>query len=951
MATAQLGTLLRHIHTMAAGPSASLRTDRQLLDDFAARGDESAFTALVARHGPMVLRAVRRVLRHEQDAEDAFQATFLVLARSAGSIRRREAVASWLHGVAYRTAMKARRGAARRRGHEARLRGRVPEAAPGPSWDEVQGVLDEEVRRLPEPFRAAFTLCVLEGKSGPEAAAELGVKEGTVASRLGRARQQLRQRLARRGIKLSALLAALTVAEGAGRAAVPARLAEATVRSGLLVAVGGPTARDIPSHVAALAAQVTGAMLRKKARIATVVLLAAGLLAAGAGALTHQALAARGPKGPPPATPQPASKEAAKPAGPGEKDALVYAGRVLGPGGRPVAGARLYLTGIPLQAPPSESATTGDNGRFRFTVPKAKVGDYWTVVTATAAGHGPGWVEVLAGARREGLSLRLVKDDVPITGQIVDLEGKPVPGATLRVQRIEAAPGEDLGPWIEAVQHKQGPSWKLDTQYLGRSTGALTPQVTTDAAGRFRLTGIGRERLVTAQLEGPGLAVQELHILTRPGKPLRIVDNEDTPRLRRSTTYYGADFRHVAAPTKPVVGVVRDKDTKKPLAGITVQSYKLANNPVPGMKVAVAVTDAFGRYRLTGLPKGEGNKIVAVPGQDRPYPVSFRDVPDSPVLAPVTVDIELKRGVWVEGRVTDKITGKPAQASLEYFALSSNPNLRDYPGFGGDGRGAAAGYFNVTTKADGSYRVVGLPGPGLIAVFYTGRHLLAPERDDEYGAKAPFLGTAPYQLAPLVNYTAIARVNPERGAGSVRRDVTLDPGWTFTGTVLGPDGKPLAGARAFGLSQRDAAWDYAKLNSAEFTVRGFNPRRPRDMLFLYPEKGLVGVAQPPKGPGGAVAVQLGPGGTVTGRAVDAQGKPRAGLPLGVSFRPLERRAPWGPYPHARLETDREGRFRVEGLLPGCEFRLTDGRGEVPLGGSLGPGQTKDLGDVVFKPAE
>ena len=93
MATAQLGTLLRHIHTLAAGPSVSLRTDRQLLDDFAARGDESAFTALVARHGPMVLRVCRRVLRHEQDAEDAFQATFLVLARNTASIRQREALA------------------------------------------------------------------------------------------------------------------------------------------------------------------------------------------------------------------------------------------------------------------------------------------------------------------------------------------------------------------------------------------------------------------------------------------------------------------------------------------------------------------------------------------------------------------------------------------------------------------------------------------------------------------------------------------------------------------------------------------------------------------------------------------------------------------------------------------------------------------------------------------
>src|SRR5205809_7629576 len=128
MATAPLDTLLRHLHQLAAGPRGAHGTDRQLLDDFSACGDETAFAALVARHGPMVLRVCRRVLNHEQDAEDAFQATFLVLARNIGSIRKRDSLAAWLHGVAYRTAMKAKRTAARRRNHEARAG--TPEAVP-----------------------------------------------------------------------------------------------------------------------------------------------------------------------------------------------------------------------------------------------------------------------------------------------------------------------------------------------------------------------------------------------------------------------------------------------------------------------------------------------------------------------------------------------------------------------------------------------------------------------------------------------------------------------------------------------------------------------------------------------------------------------------------------------------------------------------------------------------
>src|SRR5262249_14430013 len=149
--------------------------DRELLDGFVAGRDEAAFAALVARHGPLVLRVCRRVLRHEQDAEDAFQATFLVLAQHGVAIRKREVLANWLHGVAYRTAMSAKRTAARRRSREARPRERP--AAVSPSWDDVQAVLDEEIHRLPDVFRAAFVLCVLQGKSVAEAAAELAVKE------------------------------------------------------------------------------------------------------------------------------------------------------------------------------------------------------------------------------------------------------------------------------------------------------------------------------------------------------------------------------------------------------------------------------------------------------------------------------------------------------------------------------------------------------------------------------------------------------------------------------------------------------------------------------------------------------------------------------------------------------------------------------------------------------
>ena len=192
------------------------------------------------------------------------------------------------------------------------------------------------------------------------------------------------------------------------------------------------------------------------------------------------------------------------------------------------------------------------------------------------------------------------------------------------------------------------------------------------------------------------------------------------------------------------------------------------------------------------------------------------------------------------------------------------------------------------------------------------------------------MATSPSHLGLLINYTALARIDPAKGIDSVKRDVTLDPGWKFMGTVLGPDGKPLVGARSFGLSDR--GWSHEAMKTAEFTVEAFNPRGPRDVFFRHPEKGLVGVARPPKENGGMVIVRMEPGATITGRLVDADGVPRADVGLNVWFRHKEKPLyfEWSEYPPGRIKTDREGRFRLEALLPEYQFRLQDDTGEVQL---------------------
>jgi len=208
MSSSPLAAGIQQLRGRLACHDRPAQSDEQLLNAFQNQHDDGAFAVLVRRHGPMVLRVCRRVLGQEQDAEDAFQATFLVLARNVASLRNPAILASFLHGTAYRTALKARQSAARRRKHEGRAATRSSnDPAEQLSWREVQTLLDEEIARLPEIFRSVFILSCMENLSRSEIAQRLRLKERTVQKRLAEARQRLRKRLSHRGVELAAILA------------------------------------------------------------------------------------------------------------------------------------------------------------------------------------------------------------------------------------------------------------------------------------------------------------------------------------------------------------------------------------------------------------------------------------------------------------------------------------------------------------------------------------------------------------------------------------------------------------------------------------------------------------------------------------------------------------------------------------------------------------------------
>jgi RNA polymerase sigma factor (sigma-70 family) len=1007
MPQAPFGTVLRHIRQLVGPEQAGELSDAQLLERFAARREEAAFAVLLQRHGRLVWSVCWQILHHDHDAEDAFQATFLVLARHAASIRNGQAVSGWLHHVAQRIALKASMDRARRQAHERQAEVMTP-SEPGSdfAWRELQGVLDAQLQRLPEKYRAPFVLCCLEGRSKAEAARLLGWKEGTVSGRLAQARRLLQQRLARRGITLSAVLCATTLALEAGPA--PAALLHQTLRAAVLYAADPTAVAGVPSaRAAALAEGVTKAMFVTKAKLATAFVLAVGLLAAGFSLLTRQALAARqadraspqpgaAPQAGQPASAVPPGAQPAVDAGKeGKEDGITIQGRVLGPDGMPVAGARVRLVNV--------EAESDREGTYRVTLPRpagvkgafTRSSVYWYVLAATAEGYGVDFRPIGTADRDGNLDLHLVKD-LPIEGRILDLEGRPVAGATVRVGRLSAVPDENLDVFLKAW--KWGPTEALSggsyapvmmSPRGGKVKQVVRPQwrtwwgywewnpikpVTTGKDGTFRLTGVGRERFVELVVSGPAIQQAQVRVVTRKGIDVKDLSKPDPDYLKQGPfiqpvilpfpPLYGSTFEHLVGPTKPVAGVVRDRATGKPLAGVRVLG-RASGSDFYNLTEIETVTDAKGQYRLIGFPKTERYFIAATTKERTTHLPEGKELNDTEGLKPLPGDLDLVRGVTVSGKLIDKATGKPASGTVSYSLLPANSRFVD-AGPPGSLLGRLVNQRQIVPES-GEFQLTVFPGPGVLyAQTDSSRYLpivVAPEDRKKGVATFPDLTTGGVH----VHGHAYRVIDPAEGSEPLKVDLEFLTGRTLTGTVVGPEGKPLAGA--VGILARVAQPPFGiranqglriDKDSAQFTLDGIDPRQPPLLIFRHPEKKLalrLEVRGDEKDP---LTARLQPGGKLTGRILDAAGQPLADARIDLL---LGQKA--GPFSQpntfvSAAKTDKEGRFTLEGIVPETGLMLLIG-----VTARAGPGRTihavndltwkageaKDLGDVKtqFKP--
>jgi RNA polymerase sigma factor (sigma-70 family) len=918
MATAQLGTVVRHLRNLTADPKRTEQSDGALLRAFLSGNDPAAFEVLVQRHGPMVLRVCRRTLGHVHDAEDALQATFLVLAQRAASIRKKESLASWLHGAAYRMATHAKRAAARRRGHEARANPTPPrDPALCAAWQEIQAVLDEEIGSLPESFRAPFVLCCLENKSSAEAARQLDLTEGTVWKRLSRARQRLRDRLTRRGVALATVLAAAAVGTNDLRAAVPRSAVGSTVQAASRLLAGQPLASvGVSDKVLTLVEGVNQAMFLSKCKSAILLLLTVGVVGAGIGLAVLRSAAADPPQ-PAPQVPQAPVAESPKDA----RDVVKVRGRVLDTDGKPLSGAKVYLGHNKLkEAAYPVRATSGDDGHFEFTFTRSELDKTdadapLPPVLAVAEGRGCDWAKV--GSAGEELTLRLVKDEAA-SGRILDADGRPVAGARLTVDGIAAHTSPKRDGFAFVYTLPWGPYIKDNANGWYGPLPGQPATLKTDAEGRFRLAGVGRDRVAYLHLEGPGIATADLGVIA------------------------GAPADHLASASRPIRGVVRDKDTGKPLPGVAVFLNFWVNPRFEESRWVKTVSDKDGRYELLGLAKQQNYGLMATPPKGQLYFQRHVVVQDTPGLDPLTADIEMTQGLTVRGKVTDKATGKPvAQAVVDYHPLYGNPKVTKLDGFW-------TPRSEATTAADGSYALTVLPGPGLIGVVGSNPDAYMPafvslkERNDFFKIPLAMNRDETYFVPavggnaggpPLVqdSYHGLVLLEPRDSDKELVQDVALEVPLERKGRVVGPDDQPLAGVEVHGLSPR---WYVVEtLKGSEFTVRGLNPRSNRKLTFHHKEKNLGYFMKELRGASSEpLTIKLQPCGSASGRIVDQDGQPVAGVKTQGGL---------------QITTDKEGRFRLEGLVPGVSYTIMRPKvaATVLVEVVVESGKNKDLGDL------
>jgi len=944
MATAPLNRILGHLRVSVADAP-----DADLLRAFVQTGDSGAFATIVRRHGPTVLNACRQVLRQPSDVEDAFQATFLVLFKSGHRIKSGQSLGSWLFGVAHRVAVNARCRRAKVETRE-RTNEELPQPAAEPpdlSWREASAILHEELNRLPDKLRLPLLLCYLEGKSRDEAASELGWSAGVVKGALERGRLRLRARLERRGIALSAGL--LTAAGGTTAVAVPSTWVDS------VVSFAAGNIRPAVSALARGVVPVTSSTRLWSTAISVTVLVGVGTLIAST----------MSPDAPRPNAKKEPPAEAKAPAG----EKLAVMGKVVDAAGKPVARAKLYVPIFTRTPSVSEDdigtkvvGETGADGTYKVEIEKTEITRYLVV---GAEGHGVGWANIQNAKGTHTADVILAKD-LAVEGRVVDTEGKPVVGAAVKVETVFAPAEGKLDGFLTGWRNEWQDALRLLNDRMYLPLESLHGAGKTDQDGKFTLKGIGVERIAVVEVTGRGYAKAVCYVVTRPGLdagPINKAAHDKIPAELRipgqPPLLTGPKAELVLEGTKVIEGTVTDAETGKPMAGVVIASGSGYNSMLS------ATSGKDGKYRLTGLEKNREYLLHAnVRAKESAYLSWAARIKDTEGFAPIQHDIEMTKGIVVTGRLIDRQTGKAVSGSVRFAPLPDNKYFGT--------KTAYSGYSveRFSHPAESKFRVVTIPGTAvLLGQAEDSSELIGGKPVNPYMTAVPdpehpnyftkngdggfVFNAAGPSLEFLTDACKVVDLKPD--VPEVTIDLYFERGKTAALKVEDANGNPVADVTVAGLAAFSPATFHLPRDTA--TVYALDPARPRTLFLVHPEKKLaawVRVRGDEKGP---VVAKMVPAGSVTGKLMDTDGRPVVGVAVNLQFpsgpgsslyREIKQGRPLG-------ETDKEGAFRIDGVIPGVKFSLslTKGQqyylGEPKIGQKqVESGKTLELGTLTVK---
>lgn len=948
-------------------------TDQQLLERYLQNRDQDAFADLVRRHELSVLKACRQVLRSAVDVDDAFQATFLVLIRRARQVRWQPSLKSWLvavaHRIAVRLAMTQKRTATALKPHDFSYEAASPLTEV--SWQEACAVLHEELNQMRDQFRLPLLLCYLQGYSRDEAAAQLGWSLGSVKAGLERGRQQLKVRLERRGVTLSAglftVLASSQITEAGALSPVAATLALLT--------------GSVPAKVATLSRGTGWAGSLLASRLALVALIL--LIGTAAGVTLTWAKTSEEPVN---ATSEaPVSIVSAD-----DPESVTITGTVVDPGGKPVGGASISMVKfVQLDVARTnrqklEPVTTTDaNGQFQFT---AK--DELFYVVAQKAGYGFDVELIQEDKSKKSVQLQL-RDLISVEGSVVDENGKPVANAEVECTHLFRYPPQFLEDQLKIIQ-ETGRADGLyrqfsDVPFYFPFPKGLNWKVQTDVQGKFMLPELPSGMMAQLQFNKPKHGGTSHQVILLKG-----FGDQGTPRHRvTASAVEEGQLRALAKDHNVTIEEARKRYQERGISryypprvqvtmvpGVTVEGTitNERGEPLADVPVVVTnkrgrgpstVTDARGHYQVSELEPDESYSAHAYGHVDHLRAMGSAVHRNG---GPIRIDLKMRQGAVLSGKVVDAKTGLGVRSQITVQPTPGNALLNK----------AGVNLNNEqTTKPDGTFRIVAPPGDVIVTasaypeksgsqpipflqaqVLETDMNLLqsSGKRGDDVrfrGETAPFkLGQA-YQLLDL----------PTDRETSI--ELTLVRGRERQIKLVDPQGLPVAKAQVIGLDQGMNAYD---VKQSTMEMVGLQPNEPvRPLMVISREKNLGALVMVPTNEEEPLVIKLEPLGEIRGRLIDSNDKPLIQIQMGLTPSFSQERttsnAPRFPLNFASVFklypivfTDQEGRFTITHVIPEMKFQLQEWN--TPNGVSrssrffsttyqLKPGQRLNLGESII----